>query len=193
MFQAQSAKEALSLLNRVRWLTPIRKGDMGVEGLNALVFDAIKHNIKRREGFFYQGQPIMIVKNNHPQRLSNGEVGIIWPDFNGKLLAWFETQDGNLRSISLSRVPAFETVFAMTIHKSQGSEFKHVVLLLPKPESEKAAGLFHRGLVYTGLTRAKEGCLIIANTTTFSAMVERRDKRFSGLSEAIKMCVLEGE
>ena len=193
VFQAQSAKEALSLLNRVRWLTPIRKGDMGVEGLNALVFDAIKHNIKRREGFFYQGQPIMIVKNNHPQRLSNGEVGIIWPDFNGKLLAWFETQDGNLRSISLSRVPAFETVFAMTIHKSQGSEFKYVVLLLPKPESEKAAGLFHRGLVYTGLTRAKEGCLIIANTTTFSAMVERRDKRFSGLSEAIKMCVLEGE
>ena len=87
----------------------------------------------------------MIVKNNHPQRLSNGEVGIIWPDFNGKLLAWFETQDGNLRSISLSRIPAFETVFAMTIHKSQGSEFKYVVLLLPKPESEKAAGLFSSG------------------------------------------------
>lgn len=193
VFKAQSAKEALSLLNRVRWLTPVRKGDMGVEGLNALVFDAIKHNIKRREGFFYQGQPIMIVKNNHPQRLSNGEVGIIWPDLNGKLLAWFETQDGDLRSISLSRVPAFETVFAMTIHKSQGSEFKYVVLLLPRPESEKAAGLFHRGLVYTGLTRAKDGCLVIANTTTFSAMVERRDRRFSGLSEAIKMCVLEDE
>jgi len=193
VFKAQSAKEALSLLNRVRWLTPVRKGEMGVEGLNALVFDAIKHNIKRREGFFYQGQPIMIVKNNHPQRLSNGEVGIIWPDFNGKLLAWFETQDGDLRSISLSRVPAFETVFAMTIHKSQGSEFKYVVLLLPKPESEKAAGLFHRGLVYTGLTRAKDGCLVIANTTTFSTMVERRDKRFSGLSDAIKMCVLEDE
>ncbi|MDO6539091.1 exodeoxyribonuclease V subunit alpha [Alteromonas stellipolaris] len=193
VFKAQSAKEALSLLNRVRWLTPVRKGDMGVEGLNALVFDAIKHNIKRREGFFYQGQPIMIVKNNHPQRLSNGEVGIIWPDLSGKLLAWFETQDGDLRSISLSRVPAFETVFAMTIHKSQGSEFKYVVLILPRPENEKAAGLFHRGLVYTGLTRAKDGCLVIANTTTFSAMVERRDKRFSGLSEAIKMCVLEDE
>ncbi|WOI39175.1 exodeoxyribonuclease V subunit alpha [Alteromonas sp. CI.11.F.A3] len=193
VFKAQSAKEALSLLNRVRWLTPVRRGDMGVEGLNILVFDAIKHNIKRREGFFYQGQPIMIVKNNHPQRLSNGEVGIIWPDTNGKLLAWFETQDGGLRSISLSRVPAFETVFAMTIHKSQGSEFKYVVLLLPRPESEKAAGLFHRGLVYTGLTRAKDGCLVIANTTTFSAMVERRDKRFSGLSEAIKMRVLEDE
>lgn len=193
VFKAQSAKEAISLLNRVRWLTPVRKGDMGVEGLNALVFDAIKHNIKRREGIFYQGQPIMIVKNNHPQRLSNGEVGIIWPDLNGKLLAWFETQDGVLRSISLSRVPAFETVFAMTIHKSQGSEFKYVVLLLPRPESEKAAGLFHRGLVYTGLTRAKEGCLIIANSATFSAMVERRDKRFSGLSEAIKMCFSENE
>ena len=193
VFKAQSAKEALSLLNRVRWLTPVRKGDMGVEGLNALVFDAIKHNIKRREGFFYQGQPIMIVKNNHPQRLSNGEVGIIWPDTKGKLLAWFETQDGDLRSISLSRVPAFETVFAMTIHKSQGSEFKYVVLILPSPESEKAAGLFHRGLVYTGLTRAKDGCLVIAKTTTFSAMVERRDKRLSGLSDAIKMCVLEDE
>ena len=193
VFKAQNAKEALSLLNRVRWLTPVRKGDMGVEGLNALVFDAIKHNIKRREGFFYQGQPIMIVKNNHPQRLSNGEVGIIWPDSNGKLLAWFETQTGDLRSISLSRVPAFETVFAMTIHKSQGSEFQYVVLLLPRPESEKAAGLFHRGLVYTGLTRAKAGCLIIANTGTFSAMVERRDKRFSGLSEAIKMYVSDNE
>jgi exodeoxyribonuclease V alpha subunit len=74
----------------------------------------------------------------------------------------------------------------MTIHKSQGSEFSNVVLLLPKPETEKAAGLFHRGLVYTGLTRAKKGCLIIANSPTFSDMVSRVDKRYSGLANAIR-------
>lgn len=185
IFDARDAKQALAQLNRVRWLTPVRRGSMGVEGLNTLVFDAIKHKISRREGSFYQGQPIMIVKNNHPQRLSNGEVGIIWPDDSGKLYAWFETQDGAIRHISLSRVPQFETVYAMTIHKSQGSEFNHVILLLPKPESEKAAGLFHRGLVYTGLTRAKEGCLIIANDSTFCAMIDQNDKRYSGLSDAI--------
>lgn len=185
IFEARDARQALTRLNQVRWLTPVRRGSMGVEALNALVFDAIKHKILRREGSFYQGQPIMIVKNNHPQRLSNGEVGIIWPDDSGKLYAWFETQDGQLRHISLSRVPQFETVYAMTIHKSQGSEFNHVILLLPKPESERAAGLFHRGLVYTGLTRAKEGCLLIANATTFCAMIEQNDKRYSGLSEAI--------
>ena len=182
---------------------------MGVEGLNSLVFDAIKHKIKRREGHFYQGQPIMIVKNHHPQRLSNGEVGVIWPDSKGKLYAWFyqdtknegqvpstddkqsvDASDGQqkqvLRSISLSRVPQFETVYAMTIHKSQGSEFNHVVLILPKPDSEKAANLFHRGLVYTGLTRSKDGCLIIADNNTFSGMVAKVDKRYSGLSEAIE-------
>lgn len=185
IFESKDAKQALAQLNRVRWLTPVRKGGMGVEGLNALVFDAIKHKILRREGSFYQGQPIMIIKNNHPQRLSNGEVGIIWPDDSGKLYAWFETQDGALRYISLSRVPQFETVYAMTIHKSQGSEFNHVILLLPKPESEKAAGLFHRGLVYTGLTRAKEGCLLIASASTFCTMIDQNDKRHSGLSEAI--------
>ena len=209
IFDADSAEEALNRLNYVRWLTPVRKGAMGVEGLNSLVFDAIKHKIKKREGHFYQGQPIMIVKNHHPQRLSNGEVGVIWPDSTGKLYAWFyqdaksadqhassgtgenatgvenQMQKQVLRSISLSRVPQFETVYAMTIHKSQGSEFNHVVLILPKPDSEKAANLFHRGLVYTGLTRAKGGCLIISDNTTFSHMVQRVDRRYSGLSEAI--------
>ena len=182
---AADATSALSALNKVRWLTPVRKGPNGVEGLNALVFDAIKTKIKRWEGRFYQGQPIMIVKNHHPQRLSNGEVGVIWPDETGKLLAWFESSSGELRGISLSRLPQFETVFAMTIHKSQGSEFDHVIMLLPQPESEKAARLCHRGLVYTGLTRAKSGCLIIADKPVLKRMVETVDKRFSGLSEAI--------
>jgi exodeoxyribonuclease V alpha subunit len=214
IFDAGSAEEALNRLNVVRWLTPVRKGGMGVEGLNNLVFDAIKHKIRRREGHFYQGQPIMIVKNHHPQRLSNGEVGVIWPDSKGKLYAWFyqdsqaSGQNGSsqkasantgdsadktlaqkqtLRSISLSRVPQFETVYAMTIHKSQGSEFNQVVLILPKPDSEKAANLFHRGLVYTGLTRAKDGCLIISDNATFTHMVQRVDTRYSGLSEAISL------
>ena len=214
IFDAGSAEEALNRLNVVRWLTPVRKGGMGVEGLNNLVFDAIKHKIRKREGHFYQGQPIMIVKNHHPQRLSNGEVGVIWPDSKGKLYAWFyqdsqaSGQNGSsqkasanaedsadntleqkqaLRSISLSRVPQFETVYAMTIHKSQGSEFNHVVLILPKPDSEKAANLFHRGLVYTGLTRAKDGCLIISDNATFTHMVQRVHKRYSGLSEAISL------
>jgi exodeoxyribonuclease V alpha subunit len=204
IFDAGSAEEALNRLNVVRWLTPVRKGGLGVEGLNNLVFDAIKHKIRKREGHFYQGQPIMIVKNHHPQRLSNGEVGVIWPDSKGKLYAWFYqdsqasanagdsadktlAQKQALRSISLSRVPQFETVYAMTIHKSQGSEFNHVVLILPKPDSEKAANLFHRGLVYTGLTRAKDGCLIISDNATFTHMVQRVDKRYSGLSEAISL------
>ena len=185
VLNATDATSALRALNKVRWLTPVRKGPNGVEGLNALVFDAIKPKIKRWEGRFYQGQPIMIVKNHHPQRLSNGEVGVIWPDETGKLLAWFELSSGELRSISLSRLPQFETVFAMTIHKSQGSEFDNVVMLLPQPESEKAANLCHRGLVYTGLTRAKFGCLIIADKPVLKQMVETVDKRFSGLSEAI--------
>lgn len=185
LLEASDVASAMTQLNHVRWLTPIRKGDLGVEGLNERVFDAIKHKIRRREGRFYQGQPIMILKNHHPQRLSNGEVGIIWPDSTGKLYAWFDSQEGGYRSLALSRIPQFETVFAMTIHKSQGSEFSQVVLILPKPESEKAANLFHRGLVYTGLTRAKSGCLIISDVPTFNDMVGKVDKRFSGLSSAI--------
>ena len=191
IFQAKSVHQALAQLNRVRWLTPTRKGHLGVEALNALVFNAIKQHIVLREGKFYQGQPIMIIKNSHPQHLSNGEVGIVWPNDEGKLFAWFESQQGSLRHISLSRLPAFESVFAMTIHKSQGSEFDYVALMLPTSDSEKAASLYHRGLVYTGLTRAKKGCLFIANTSVFSAMVEKRNTRFSGLAQAIAQGVQE--
>ncbi|GEA13002.1 exodeoxyribonuclease V subunit alpha [Alteromonas sp. KUL49] len=182
---AKNPQEALDVLAQVRWLTPIRKGTLGVEGLNRLIERSLSVNSRTPENGFYRGRPIMVTKNNHAQRLSNGEVGVIWPDKTGVLKAWFEGDDGGLRSVSLARLPNVETVYAMTIHKSQGSEFEQVVMFLPELADEVASSVGHRGILYTGLTRAKRGCLIISQLHTFKRMVSTKAQRFSGLSDAI--------
>ncbi|QPG06767.1 ATP-binding domain-containing protein [Salinimonas marina] len=133
----------------------------------------------------YAGRPVMVVENNYAQQLFNGDVGIIWPDENQQLKAWFASDIG-LRSISLTRLPAVETVFAMTVHKSQGSEFEQVVMLLPETGSAQIASLCSRELLYTGITRAKKGCTLIGTAERFKGMVGRRQLRFSGLAEVLE-------
>ena len=186
LMRAQNPKDALVALANVRWLTPVRKGAFGVEGLNRLIVQSLATTKAVKENTFYQGRPIMVTKNNRAQRLSNGEVGVIWPDSSGVLKAWFENDEGGLRSVSLARLPSIETVYAMTVHKSQGSEFNQVVMFLPELSDDVASSVGHRGILYTGLTRAKQGCLIVSRPQTFKKMVRTKAQRFSGLSYAIR-------
>ncbi|HFB64243.1 MAG TPA: exodeoxyribonuclease V subunit alpha, partial [Aeromonadales bacterium] len=103
--------------------------------------------------------------------------GLIWPDKNGKLSAWFENEDGQYRKISLARLPSVETVYTMTIHKTQGSEFNHVAIILPGQEYP----LLSPELLYTGLTRAREHLYIIGSETVWKAALTERTWRYSGL------------
>ncbi len=177
---AASPAEALERFDRFRILCALRDGPYGVSGLNRTV-----ENILARKALispastFYRGRPLMITVNNYAMRLFNGDTGILFPDpeNGGSLRAFFFAPDGEIRSIAPERLPQHETAFAITIHKSQGSEFDRLLMLLPPIDSE----ILTRELIYTGITRAKESVEIWANEEVFCAAVKKQTKRSSGL------------
>jgi exodeoxyribonuclease V alpha subunit len=115
-------------------------------------------------------------------RLFNGDVGVILPDpITGEPRAWFAGLDNSPRGIPPVRLPEHETVFAMTVHKSQGSEFEEVLLMLPDRDSP----LLTRELVYTAVTRASRRMELWCDEAVFRVAVSRRVERASGLGEAI--------
>jgi exodeoxyribonuclease V alpha subunit len=125
---------------------------------------------------------VLVTANDYGVRLANGDIGLTLPDpaHGGELRVFFVTPDG-LRSIHPLRLPAHETAFALTVHKSQGSEFTTVALVLPP----KDLPLLTRELVYTGLTRARESVHLIATADLFLTAVSRRVNRSSGLRDAL--------
>ncbi len=176
--RAPDLPQAFAALAGFRILVPTRVGERGVEHLNKTIEQQLSVlNPSVRPGTHYPGRPIMVIQNSYSSHLFNGDVGLIWSDKNGKLSAWFENEDGQYRKISLARLPSVETVYAMTIHKTQGSEFNHVAIILPSQEYP----LLSPELLYTGLTRAKEHLYIIGSETVWKAALTERTWRYSGL------------
>ena len=129
------------------------------------------------------GRPVMVTKNDYPLRLFNGDMGITLPDPDGnqELRVFFPSADGEVRKFPPLRLPEHETVYALTVHKSQGSEFDRVLLILP----DRDAPVLTRELIYTGITRAREQVEIWGEETTFCRALSRRIQRSSGLREAL--------
>ncbi|QPK64741.1 exodeoxyribonuclease V subunit alpha [Methylomonas sp. LL1] len=150
----QWAQAVLTAFDRFQVLCALRRGDWGVEGLNQRIEQWLFPG--KKTGLWYQGRPVMITRNDYNLGLMNGDIGIALPDAGGKLRVAFpgdqNSEPGALRWVSPMRLPDVETAFAMTVHKSQGSEFHHVALILPEVRSP----VLTRELVYTGITRAKE-------------------------------------
>ncbi len=182
--EAASPEEALERFDRFRILCALRNGPYGVGGLNVLVEDILARNgLIAPSTIFYAGRPILITVNDYSMRLFNGDTGILFPDpENGGALRVFFLAPAGVRSIPPERLPGHETAYAMTIHKSQGSEFGHVLMLLPPVDSE----LLTRELIYTGMTRAKKSVEIWANEDVFSVAVKRKTERNSGLKDALR-------
>ena len=138
-------------------------------------------------GGWYPGRPVIILTNDYGLNLFNGDIGICLPDppsqltAPGTLKVWFEREDGSLKGYQPYRLPACETVFVMTIHKSQGSEFGEVLVVLPTTESP----LLTRELIYTAVTRARTKVLVASNQAIFNATVNRKISRSSGLHEML--------
>ena len=152
--RAETPAEALAAFNEFRILAALREGPWGVAAINRQIERALAEAglIHPQGRLHYPGRPVMISRNDYALRLFNGDIGLILRDpHSGELRAWFAMPEGELRAIAPARLPAHETVFAMTVHKSQGSEFDELVLLLP----EEGAGLLSRELLYTGVTRAR--------------------------------------
>jgi len=179
MFSCNNVDEAFSLLAKFRLLCATRQGELGVEKLNEKVKLLLQAKGKIQGiDTLYQAQPIMISENDYRLGLYNGDVGILWRNGSGHLMAVFETSTDELKWIMPSRLPAFTTVYAMTIHKTQGSEFEHVTMILPKQSNNK---LLSRELLYTAITRAKSHLSIASTYGVWQQGVEGQVKRFSGL------------
>jgi exodeoxyribonuclease V alpha subunit len=124
-----------------------------------------------------------VPRNDYGMRLFNGDIGLILPDpgQKGKWSACFRKSDGGIRLIAPARLPEHETVFALTVHKCQGSEFDELLLLLP----DRDAPVLTRELIYTAITRAKKGIEIWSDEELFIRAVSRRIERSSGLRETL--------
>jgi exodeoxyribonuclease V alpha subunit len=125
---------------------------------------------------------VLVTQNDYQLSLFNGDVGIVFPDTaSGGLGACFAAADGSARVLAPSRLPPHETVFAMTVHKSQGSEFDDVAVVLPDERSP----LLGRELLYTAVTRARRSVTLYADEAAVRAAVARRVERASGLGELL--------
>jgi exodeoxyribonuclease V alpha subunit len=182
--KASDVSQIFQLFDRFRILCALRKGPFGVTSLNALVEQTLKEEgLIEPDTSWYRGCPVLITNNDYNLRLFNGDVGIVLPDSeaNNDLRAFFPAADGTLRKFHPLRLPEHETVYAMTVHKSQGSEFDKVLLVLP----DKEFPVLTRELIYTGITRAKESIEIWGVENVFRAAVSRRIERMSGLRDAL--------
>ena len=167
--------------NRFQVLCGLHYGNRGVEGINRRVEMSLS-----RRGFtcpadsWYPGRPVLITRNDYNLDLFNGDIGICLSDpADGSSKVWFEGSDGCLKSHSPYRLPLCETVFAMTIHKSQGSEFEEVLVILPEEESR----ILSRELLYTAVTRAKKTVTLVAEQQVFNHALSRTIERCSGLAD----------
>lgn len=172
----------LALLDRFRILSPHRRGPFGVAWLNALVERVLSDRAGLRpSGRSYDGQPIMVTENDYQLELFNGDIGVVGPNEQGtRLVAYFKASQG-VRAVPLSRLPNHETVFAMTVHKSQGSEFDRVLLVLP----HKASAILTRELLYTAITRAKRGVTIVGSKDVIRRGTTTGIHRASGLARRL--------
>jgi exodeoxyribonuclease V alpha subunit len=177
MLKAPSLDEAFECLNQFRILAATRQGDLGVEGLNEHVERLLSRRLSQvRLGKNYHGKPVMVTKNHHGLGLFNGDVGIMWAQEDGQLNACF-LQSQIVRKVNVGLLQDLETVYAMTIHKTQGSEFAHVALIVA-PQAQR---LLSSALLYTAITRAKVTCSIKVDQSVWNKAVNNKTKRWSGL------------
>lgn len=175
--------EALRRFDQFRVICAHRRGRFGVEALNALVRQRLaRGGLVSHRGQWYAGRPILITRNDYQIGLFNGDIGLTLVDDSGQPRVHFLAADGrSTRSFHPARLPAHETAFALTVHKSQGSEFDEVLLLLPRTVSP----IVSRELIYTGVTRARKTVTLVGAPSVIKEAVTRRVQRASGLRPAL--------
>lgn len=188
--QAQAYEKALLAFSEVRLLCALREGDFGVNGLNMAIEDQLANRgvidryVETESGVvesdWYVGRPIMVTRNDHALGLYNGDIGVVMKDESGRLRVFFDSSEG-LKAVLPSRMPEHETAYAMTVHKSQGSEFDHTYFILP----DQLNPVLTRELVYTAVTRAKLRLSLMYLPEVLKESVLQRVQRFSGLQEKL--------
>ncbi len=174
-----SPHKAFKALEKFRILCALRKGPFGAATMSRMVENILKKKkLISPENLWYHGRPVLINENDYNLNLFNGDVGIIFHK-NTRPVACFQGDGGKIRQISPMRLPAHETVWAMTVHKSQGSEFEKIMLILP----DRDGPVLTRELIYTAITRAVSFVEILGYEKIFLKAVSRKTKRASGLKD----------
>lgn len=176
--------EVLAAFDRLRVLTALRRGPDGVDALTEVLGARIAAAVPGYEHDrpFPIGQPVLVTRNDHQLGLFNGDVGVVVRDpRDERRRVAFPTAEGGARLVAPARIPAAEPVFAMSVHKSQGSQFEEVVLVLPRRDSP----LLSRELIYTGVTRAARHVTVVADAQVLHDALGRRVQRASGLTRRL--------
>lgn len=177
---ATSDEDMLKLLDlrgQLQLICAHRRGKFGVAGWNTTIDRKLG---TRAKGQWYVGRPVMVLVNDYVNDLSNGDIGVICQDSNQQRFAVFLSEDG-LRRIPVTKLPPVETVHALTIHKSQGSEYAHTVVVLPLQPSR----IVTRELVYTGITRAKPHLTVVATQEILMYAASTNIRRATGLADRL--------
>ncbi len=181
--QTSDKDDIFQAFQQFRILCATRRGEFGVDAMNERVSRLLTEaGLLKQSGNFFCGQPVMVMSNDYELKLFNGDVGLVLTNSaTGDLQVWFELDEGGYIEISPERLPQHDTVFAMTIHKSQGSEFKQVMLILPDVSSP----LLTRELFYTGITRTRQYCTVVARRDVIETACNSRVQRDSGLADKL--------
>ncbi|MGI2182381.1 exodeoxyribonuclease V subunit alpha [Shewanella oncorhynchi] len=183
-----STADIIERFNQYRILCAMRSGDYGVEGINQYVTQALANaKLIKPLQEFYLGRPIIIQSNDYNLGLFNGDIGLILQDEDKpeRLMAHFIKADGSLLKVLPARLPSHETCYAMTVHKSQGSEFSRVALVLPPSPSLAQWQLLTKELVYTAITRAKVHFTCLGTQHVFERASSQATQRASGLADRL--------
>ena len=175
--------EALNQLGEFAVLCALRRGPFGAETVNVSL-ERMLHETGRIEGNsrYHAGEPVIIVRNDYNVGLFNGDLGIVLPDAaSGELRVFFRGEDDNVLNFAPGRLPAHEPAFALTVHKSQGSEFRDALVILP----ERDAPVLTRELLYTGVTRVRETVEVWVTEHILRQTIERKIERSSGLRDRL--------
>lgn len=182
VFASTSVEAALHSFARFRVLSATNQGPLGVDQLNRLISSQLLLRNNQPLLDYYQGLPVMITRNHHDFGLYNGDTGILWDQGDGLKACFYASGSDEIRRFTLNRLADLKPAWVTTVHKSQGSEFNSVVLILP---DDSASAVLSRELVYTAITRAKEKFVMQATAEVFTCAVDTLTKRHSGLAERL--------
>lgn len=178
--QKAGFQEIFAAHSRFQTLCANRQGRNGVVDINLRVEQLLhRQQLIRPASTWYSGRPVLVVQNAPALQVYNGDIGLCLPDHgqDGKLMVFFRRADGAIKKFPPNRLPECETVYAMTIHKSQGSEFEAVLVVLP----ETGNAVLSRELVYTAVTRAKKSVKLVSNPAVFTQALKQTEDRATGL------------
>ncbi|WP_018151519.1 exodeoxyribonuclease V subunit alpha [Leeia oryzae] len=180
--QQDTPADAFAAFDAFRILTVLKDGAFGASGINRALERRfqLRHWIKpgqTTQSGLFTGLAIMVSSNDYSLNLYNGDIGLILPDAQGQTRAWFPAPDHGWRSVAPSRLPAWQAAWAMTVHKSQGSEFDHTAIVLP----DKPTPLLSRALLYTAVTRAKTHVSLWGKPSLVQEAILQHAERMSGL------------